>query len=134
MRILLDSHVFVWAKCAPERLGDKARAAIIDPENEAFVSVASAWELWIKHTKRPIPGFASVLNGGARGFLSAAQRSGIEILDLTLEHVAAAAELPQIHRDPFDRMLIAQAIVERLTVITGDGVFRRYPRLSVLGD
>ena len=52
MRILLDSHVFVWAKCAPENLSHDARATLIDPANDVFVSVASAWELWIKHVRK----------------------------------------------------------------------------------
>src|SRR5262245_39954091 len=74
MRILLESHVFVWAKCAPELLSDRARTAIIDPDNGVFVSVASAWELWIKHARKSIPGFGSVLASGS-SFLAAARES-----------------------------------------------------------
>ena len=126
MRILLDSHVFVWAKSAPENLSDAARAAVVDPENEVFVSLASAWELWVKHAQRPIAGFASVLDLGAPAFLKASSESGIAVLAITLEHAAKAATLPRVHRDPFDRMLIAQAAVERLTLITSDPVFKLY--------
>ncbi len=132
MRILLDSHIFVWAKSAPENLSNRARAAIIDPANEVFVSVASAWELWIKNAKKPIRAMGSVLNGGAAAFAEAAAESGITILHITLEHAAASASLPRIHRDPFDRMLIAQAIVEGLTALTDDPVFRQYSRLRLL--
>ena len=132
MRVLLDSHVFVWAKSAPENLGEEARAAIIDPGNEVFLSLASAWELWIKHAKKPIVALAPVLDSGAASLLRAARESGIGLLEITLEHAAAAAALPALHRDPFDRMLIAQAIAERLTVVTADAVFRRYKRLRVL--
>ena len=132
MRLLLDSHVFVWAKCAPERLGDDARAAIINPFNEAFVSLASACELWIKHAKKPMAGFAVVLDAGAAGFRRASRESGIALLDITLDHAAAAAALPRAHRDPFDRMLIAQAIQERLTVVTDDPAFKRYAGLRLL--
>ena len=131
MRLLLDSHVFIWCKCAPKALSDEARAMIIDPDNQVFVSVATAWELWIKHAKRPIKGLESVLDAGSQGFLDAAEESGIELFHVTLDHAAAAASLPRIHRDPFDRMLIAQAIVHKLTLITSDSIFERYPGLDV---
>jgi PIN domain nuclease of toxin-antitoxin system len=126
MRILLDSHVFVWAKCAPDELSDGARALIIDPENEVFVSLGSAWELWVKHAKKPIKGFAAVLDAGSSGFLHAAHESGIELLEITLEHAAAAASLPRHHRDPFDRLFIAQAQIERIPVVTADPNFKLY--------
>ena len=132
MRVLLDSHVFVWAKSAPENLSEEARAALIDPGNEVFLSLASAWELWIKHAKKPIVALAPLLDSGAASLLRAARESGVGLLEITLEHAAAAAALPAVHRDPFDRMLIAQAIAERLTVVTADAVFRRYKRLRVL--
>jgi PIN domain nuclease of toxin-antitoxin system len=132
VRILLDSHIFVWAKSAPENLTEEARAAIIDPANEVFISVASAWELWLKHAKKPIAAIAPILNRGVASFLKAARESQIALLEIRLEHAAAAAALPRIHRDPFDRMLIAQAIVEDLTAVTNDPVFRRYQRLKLL--
>jgi PIN domain nuclease of toxin-antitoxin system len=131
MRLLLDSHVFVWAKSAPEKLSDKARAAIIDPDNEIFVSLASAWELWIKHAKRPIAGFGAVLDSGAKHFIDAARESGIAILGITLDHVANAGTLPARHHDPFDRMLIAQAVTEQLTIVTGDPAFKLYKGIHI---
>jgi PIN domain nuclease of toxin-antitoxin system len=132
MRILVDSHVFVWAKCAPENLSDEARAALIDPGNDVFVSVASAWELWIKHSRKPMIELAPVLNAGASGFLRAARESGIEVLDITLEHAAAAAALPLLHRDPFDRMIAGQAIADRMILMTRDPVLKRYKGLRLL--
>ena len=132
MRILLDSHVFVWAKSASQNLSDEARAAIINPDNEVFVSIASAWELWIKHAKKPIAALAPVLDSGAAAFLKAAGESGIALLDITLDHAATAAALPRVHRDPFDRMLIGQAMVERLTIMTGDNAFKRYKQVRVI--
>jgi PIN domain nuclease of toxin-antitoxin system len=132
VRILLDSHVFVWVKGAPENLSDEARAAIINPDNDAFVSLASAWELWLKHSRNPVAELAPVLDGGAPAFAEAARDSGIVVLGITLEHAALAARLPPIHRDPFDRMLIAQAIIEKLTIITVDPAFKQYPGLRVL--
>ena len=132
MRLLLDSHAFVWVKTAPDILSDQARAAIIDPDNEAFVSLASAWELWIKHARKPIAVFAPVLDAGAPSFLQAATESGIGLLEITLEHVAAATRLPRVHGDPFDRMIIAQAMLERLTIVTRDPVLKRYKGLQLL--
>jgi PIN domain nuclease of toxin-antitoxin system len=132
MRILVDSHVFVWAKCAPDNLSDGARAALIDPANDVFVSVASAWELWIKHARKPMRELASVLDSGAPGFLHAARESGMELLDITLDHAAAAAALPLVHRDPFDRIIAGQAIADRMTVMTSDPMFKRYKGLRVL--
>jgi PIN domain nuclease of toxin-antitoxin system len=133
MRILLDSHIFVWAKCAPDQLSDDARAALIEPANDVFVSLASAWELWIKHARKPSKELAPVLNEGAPGFLRAVRESGMELLTITLDHVATAALLPPVHRDPFDRMIAGQAIADRLTVMTSDPVFTRYEGLRVLG-
>src|SRR5438046_9194254 len=104
MRILLDSHVFVWVKSAPENLSDEARAAIIDPANDVYISVASAWELWLKHAKKPIVAVAPILNGGAAAFLEACTESGIRVREITLEHAAHAAALHLVHRDPLDRM------------------------------
>ena len=95
MRILLDPHVFVWAKCAPENLSDDARAALIDPANDVFVSVASAWELWIKHALSSRRNSRAPLDAGAAGFLHAARESGIDMLDITLEHTATAGVLPR---------------------------------------
>lgn len=132
MRLLLDSHVFVWSKCAPENLRDEARAALIDPGNQVLVSVASAWELWIKHAKKPIAELASVLDRGATGFLDAAGESGMSLLSITLDHAATASALPRLHRDPFDRLLIGQAIADGLTMVTSDPIFRRYKGLQIL--
>jgi PIN domain nuclease of toxin-antitoxin system len=132
MRILLDSHIFVWAKCAPQKLSDDARAALIDPANDVFVSVASAWELWIKHTRKPMQELAPLLDYGASGFLHAARESGMELLDITLDHAAAAAALLPVHRDPFDRMIVGQSIADRMTVMTSDPVFKRYKGVRLI--
>jgi PIN domain nuclease of toxin-antitoxin system len=129
MRLLLDSHVFVWAKAAPDKLRRQTLAAIADPGNAVFVSVVSAWELWIKHAKKPV---SPVLDGGPSAFLRAATESGIQLLEIGLNHAAVAADLPLHHRDPFDRMLIAQAIVEQLTLVTADRELERYRILGLM--
>ena len=133
MRILVDSHVFVWAKCAPALLSDEARAALIDPANDVFVSVVSAWELWIKHARKRMRELAPLVDSGAVGFLDAARESGIELLDITLDHAAAAAALPAVHRDPFDRMIVGQSIADRMIVMTSDPIFKRYPGVRLIG-
>jgi PIN domain nuclease of toxin-antitoxin system len=132
MRLLLDSHVFVWIKSAPHELSDAARAAIMDPENQAFVSIAGAWELWVKHAKKPFVAFARVLDGGAATFSRAASDSDIVLLGLTLEHAAKVRDLPLHHRDPFDRLMIAQALHEGLTLVTRDDAFDKYDGLRTL--
>ena len=132
MQILLDSHVSVWVKSAPGNLSDESRAAIIDPDNDVFVSVATAWELWLKHARKRVSGLAPVLDGGAPAFLAVVRESGIALLEITLDHAATASRLPPLHRDPFDRMLIAQAISGKLTIVTADPAFRQYPGLRVL--
>src|SRR5258708_1068300 len=72
MKLVLGSHVFVWVKSAPQKLSPEARGTIMDPRNQVFVSLASAWELWIKHAKTPVIAFARVLDGGAGSFSRAA--------------------------------------------------------------
>jgi len=128
MRLLLDSHSFVWAKAGGRALSDDVLSAIAEAE-KVFVSVASAWELWIKHNKKPI---ARILDGGPSAFAAAANESGIELLEMTLSHAAAAAALPLHHRDPFDRMIIAQALREGLTLVSRDRIFDRYAGLRIL--
>lgn len=129
MRLLLDSHIFVWAKSAPGLLGEAVMSAIVAPQNDVFVSVASAWELWLKHARKPI---APVLDGGAVAFEAALTESGFSLLDIALEHVSKAASLPMHHRDPFDRVLIAQAIGEGMTLVSSDPEFDSYSGLSLL--
>jgi PIN domain nuclease of toxin-antitoxin system len=129
MRLLLDSHIFVWTKSAPNLLGDAVAAAIVAPHNDVFVSVASAWELWLKHARKPI---STVLDGGAAAFKASLAESGFSQLDIALDHAARAAALPMHHRDPFDRMLIAQAMAEGMTLVTGDVEFDAYRGLSLL--
>jgi PIN domain nuclease of toxin-antitoxin system len=118
---LLDTHTFIWWDSDPDRLSDRARAFILDPSNEALLSVVSVWEIVIKralgklHLHRPIDGI--VIDQTA---------NGIAILPVVLEHVLAVAGLPAIHGDPFDRLLIAQAKVEGAAMVSGDPLIARY--------
>jgi PIN domain nuclease of toxin-antitoxin system len=118
MNLLLDTHVLLWWLSDDRRLGDRARELIADPDTTVYLSAVVMWEIRIKQAigTLDIPAdFRAVVN--AQGFTE---------LPLTIDHTEALAALPMHHRDPFDRMLIAQARSERLTVITADDSFRAY--------
>lgn len=118
MRLLLDSHVMVWFAAADPALATNVVTAIGDDANTAVVSVASVWELELKRAKGKL---AVPRDAGTR--LNAA---GFDVLDVTLPNVVRAAELPSHHRDPFDRLLVAQAQAEGLTLVTADAALERY--------
>lgn len=123
MRVLLDSHTILWATLADERLPLAIRALVEDRSNLVAVSVATTWELTMKalagRLRLPEPP-ATYFDGLLRDF-------GYELLPVHQRHVAALPELPAIHADPFDRMLVAQALVEDLDLVTADERIRRYP-------
>ncbi len=119
MKLLLDTHVLLWWLSEPERLFPRAHDAIASGENEVFLSAVVVWEIRIKQGlgKLQLPAaFRSVLSDQA--FVD---------LPMTAEHAHAVGQLPAIHRDPFDRMLVAQALCEGLTVVTRDRSIRAYP-------
>jgi PIN domain nuclease of toxin-antitoxin system len=118
MNLLVDTHALLWWLDDNPSLSKKARTSISDIGNSVFVSAAVIWEIEIKKAlgKLKIPSdFRRVL----------AQQS-FEMLPVTVEHAYAVGDLPTYHRDPFDRMLIAQAQVEGFTVVTRDSIFDRY--------
>ena len=118
MRLLLDTHALLWALSAPDRLAATSREAIEDGQNEVFASTASAWELSIKQALGKLE-----FDGDLRAELAAA---AFLVLPVGLEHALAVRSLPLHHRDPFDRMLIAQATIEGLTIVTRDRQFEPY--------
>lgn len=126
MRLLLDTHALVWAKSAPGSMTEEARAAIVDADNDVFVSLASAWELCIKSMVGKLRGNVSALIGSAATFRSQLEASGFELLPIEPPHVFETLRLPLHHRDPFDRMLAAQARVEDLVIVTRDQAFAPY--------
>ncbi|HEX2687377.1 MAG TPA: type II toxin-antitoxin system VapC family toxin [Kofleriaceae bacterium] len=118
----MDTHVWLWMLAAPGRLNDSARAAIANPKNEALLSVASAWEAAIKHTLGKLP-----LNSPPSRLVDVSiQEFGMLVLPIALDHVLVAANLPQHHKDPFDRILVAQAQVDGSTLATADPALRQY--------
>jgi PIN domain nuclease of toxin-antitoxin system len=129
---LLDSNAFLWFKVKPQILRPQARQEIENGRNELFVSLASLWELWIKASAGRLGEYEELFRGDAASMLRSLQESGFALLPIELHYAIAAARLPRHHADPFDRMLIAQAMSEGLTIISSDNAFRRYSSVKVL--
>lgn len=123
MRLLLDTHVLLWWLTLDDRLGEQTRARIESPDTRSWVSAASVWEAAIKFAVRRIP-----LPSPPADLLSEAALHGVgfQTLPMGVAHALSAGALPRHHDDPFDRMLIAQARAEDLTVVTSDTVFADY--------
>ena len=121
MKILLDTHALLWALADPGRLGTKARSAIESPHSLVYVSAVSAWEIAIKHALA-----RADMPVSAAEACSWAEASGFDLLPLALEHILTLEQLPLHHRDPFDRLLVAQAISEPLTLLSADAALVAY--------
>jgi PIN domain nuclease of toxin-antitoxin system len=121
VRLLLDTHIALWALTDDPRLSAKARVLIEDPSNPVAVSAASVWEIAIKHAlgrgDMPISGTES---------LDWFRKAGYDLLSVTAMHAAAVEQLPDHHRDPFDRLLVAQAVSEPMRLLTRDPLVVRY--------
>lgn len=122
MKLLLDTHAFIWWDSDQSRLSAAALAAIRDPANEVLLSVVSVWEMQIKSQLGKLP-----LAQPLPVIIAQQQTNGVKVLDITLPHVLAVESLPAIHKDPFDRLLVAQANIEGATLITSDRIFSQYP-------
>ena len=122
MRQLLDTHLLLWAASEPERLSAAAREILTDEDSQLLFSVASIWEVVIKASLGRTD-FDVDPHLFRRGLLE----SGFVELPITGPHVTAVADLPPTHRDPFDRILLAQARTEGLILVTGDAALARYP-------
>ena len=121
MRLLLDTHVFLWLLAEPDRLGEHI-GSVEDPRNEFFLSAASSWEIAIKTQLGRLH-----LPEDPRRYVPDRMRAiGAEPLPIEHNHALAAVELPPLHRDPFDRILVAQARGLRLTILTADVNIARY--------
>jgi PIN domain nuclease of toxin-antitoxin system len=122
MRVLVDTHVFLWWVEGDRALPAKARAVLADQDNECLFSLVSAWELAIKaglgKLKLAIPVRRYVIEHIAA--------NGFRMLDIRMAHIGRVESLPPHHGDPFDRLLIAQALEEKLPVVTADPIFRDY--------
>lgn len=119
MQLLLDTHTLLWWLLGHRRLSRAARLAIADVGNRVYVSAASSWEIATKHRIGRLPDAAPLLGKIAEHIAG----QGFGALDVTVQHGERAGGLPGPHRDPFDRMLVAQAQSERLAVVSNDAVF-----------
>lgn len=118
MNILLDTHAFLWWDANDPNLQPTLRAAIASLENRVFVSAVTVWEIAIKRASGKLS-----FSGSA---VRALEQHGFQPLPITVEHAEWAGQLPQLHRDPFDRLLVAQAQLEGLVLITVDDQILRY--------
>ena len=122
MRLLLDTHTALWLVNEHERLSPKAKDSLLSDENELFISIVSFWEIAIKSSL----GKLTELVGGVGAFTAQIDRMPIELLPITPRHVAVVESLPFIHRDPFDRILVAAAKTENMTILTTDANIPKY--------
>lgn len=122
MKLLLDTQILLWSAAQPQRLSGAARALLQDPKHELLFSAASMWEITIKSGlgREDFVVEPRVLR---RGLLD----NGYTELPITSEHAVGVDALPELHRDPFDRLLIAQAFCEGITLLTADPVVAKYP-------
>lgn len=122
MRYLADTHALLWYALEPERLSPTARQVMDDGTLPVLFSTASIWEMAIKISLKKLR-----LDASLSEFVRALFQNGFELLPIQISHTARVAELEWNHRDPFDRLLIAQALDEDLAIITGDKAFEDYP-------
>lgn len=122
MKTLIDTHVFLWMIAAPEKLEARARNTLTNPDTEVFVSIASAWEIAIKRDA----GRIDVDDAVGSWFVRHAAEARIQILDIETDCFNYLTWLPTHHRDPFDRLLIAQTMARKLVLCTRDAMIRRY--------
>jgi len=123
MKLLLDTHTFIWFFRGDIKLSNAARELIENMDNQVMLSIASVWEMAIKQSIGKLTfglPFKQVL-------VEKLKQNQVEIIGITLDHIEAVATLPLHHRDPFDRLIIAQGIVENIPIITADDIFNAYP-------
>jgi PIN domain nuclease of toxin-antitoxin system len=121
MKLLLDTHILLWFQAGEPALPKAAEQAIRSEANEAYVSMVSFWEIGLKHSIGKLP-----LRMPLDAFFNTITDAPFQVLPLSRSHILAASGLPLHHRDPFDRMLIAQAMHEGMQLITVDAQFRAY--------
>ena len=121
MRLLLDTHTFLWWLSDHPKLGTEARARIGDPNSIVHVSAASLWEIAIKSSLGRLK-----VQVGLPALVGEIEQNGFVELPVTARHAVSVAALPSRHTDPFDRLLISQGKLEGLVIVTGDSVFRDY--------
>ncbi len=121
MNLLLDTHTFIWFINGDKQLSVAARKRIENPKNKNFISIASIWEIAIKVSIGKLQ-----LNSPFPKMSEKIKDNGFELLPIAFEHIEIVTMLPFHHRDPFDRIIIAQAMKQKMTIITKDGDFKKY--------
>jgi PIN domain nuclease of toxin-antitoxin system len=130
MRLLLDTHSFLWWTGAPERLPSSVRAALLEPANQLYLSAASSWEIQIKTALGRLE-----LSRRLRSIVEREiSRNGLRLLPITFDHTQHLGGFGRLHRDPFDRILMAQAVAEEMTLVSGDTQVHRYGGVSLLWE
>lgn len=128
MKYLIDTHTLLWAIFSPEKLSKSAKETISDPENEVAVSIISFWEISLKYALRKL----ELIDTTPDALPDIAQEMGVEILQMSPGEVASFYKLPRLaHKDPFDRLVIWQAIKGKMTLISSDQEFKRYRRFGL---
>ena len=122
MRLVLDTHVWIWWIAEPERLSEQAVRMIESSENQVFISTASAWEISIKYSLGKIKLQTSIEDF----FMSVVPKCDFSTIKVEFIHALRVASLPHHHNDPFDRLLIAQAQIEKMPIVTTDRKFSKY--------
>lgn len=125
MRILLDTHLMLWWLMSDRRLPKQAERLITDSDNEVYVSAASVWEIAIKSALGRIEGDVTEIE-------AALEPSGLVQLPINGKHAVQVSKLPLYHQDPFDRMLVAQSLVEPMRLLTHDRILERYGEMVIL--
>ena len=126
MDLLLDTHTLIWFFNADEQLSINARNLVANPTNNCFLSIASIWEMGIKISLNKLE-----LRGNLAQVAQFMAENAIQLLPITFGHVQQLTALPFHHRDPFDRIIIAQALIEQLVLVTKDAVFGQYKAVTV---
>ena len=122
MNVLLDSHAIIWFITDDSNLPLKSKQIIENKDNTCYISIATFWEIGIKNSLGRLN-----LDADLKAIFKVIEKTGFDILPITLNHILKSAELDFFHQDPFDRIIIAQAITENLIVITKDQYFTKYP-------
>jgi PIN domain nuclease of toxin-antitoxin system len=122
MKLLLDTHAFMWWDSNPAKLSPRALAGLRDPANTKWISVVSIWEMVIKSQLGKLTPRLPLSQ-----IVAQQQANGLQVLVVSLTHVLALEGLPRVHKDPFDRLLVAQTNVEAAELVTADPIFAHYP-------
>ncbi|MCY7337214.1 MAG: type II toxin-antitoxin system VapC family toxin [Chamaesiphon sp.] len=122
MKLLLDTNIFIWLNDAPQRIPDRIMSIVTDPDHNLSLSLVSVWEMQIKIQLGKLQ-----LQDSLQQILTTQQsENDLQILTIELGHILRLADLPHHHRDPFDRLIIAQTQAEEMTLVSADGVFASY--------